>query len=127
MSGMDRLTELQVSNQTLEWLLSSESGSFEMDASAAQSMARELLAHRRASQAAPAPSDGLREAVFDLVRSHDHPGDANYKADRKLYNVIAMAGDWRGQVALTDEELQSIGSVIYARARSPAPAQEGGE
>ena len=67
MSGMDRLTEMQVSNQTLEWLLSSESKSFEMDASAAQSMARELLAHRRASQAAPAHEDDLAVDRFAAV------------------------------------------------------------
>ena len=55
MSGMDRLTD-----ELLEAYAAGKWKSYERDNIA---MARELLAHRRASQAAPAPSDGLREAL----------------------------------------------------------------
>lgn len=42
--------------------------------------------------------------IFDLQRSHDWQGEANYKADRSLYNVIDWRGEFRGQIALTREE-----------------------
>lgn len=51
MSGMDKMTDAEL----FYW---EHSGT-----PSERIMARELLAHRRASQAAPAPSDGLREAV----------------------------------------------------------------
>lgn len=55
MSGMDRLDDA-----ALESIVH---GNSICTMAHVQRMARELLAHRRASQAAPAPSDGLREAV----------------------------------------------------------------
>ena len=61
MSGMNRLTDTEVN----AWANHGDAH--------AQSMARELLAHRRASQAAPAPSDGLREAAQALVDRWDSP------------------------------------------------------
>ena len=72
MSGMDRLTDEAMegrANTALSGLgpvhgkLMTEG--YEGSANAvidAADVIRELLAHRRASQAAPAPSDGLREA-----------------------------------------------------------------
>ena len=62
MSGMDRLSDDKLKRMAdglfnaLEMQLLDDLGS----------MARELLAHRRASQAAPAPSDALREALERL-------------------------------------------------------------
>ena len=56
MSGMDRLDDAALDNIV--------HGNSICTMAHVQRMARELLAHRRASQAAPAPSDGLREAVI---------------------------------------------------------------
>lgn len=52
--------------------------------------------------------------MFDLQRSHDHPGEAHWKAERVLYNVIDMPGLFRGQIALTDDERHAIGGTIFA-------------
>lgn len=63
MSGMDRLTDealervIGMAQRYLAYFPCYKSTQSTEDIA----MARELLAHRRASQAAPAPSDGLRE------------------------------------------------------------------
>ena len=57
-SGMDRLPD-----EALEGLVHLRKDPAISLSGKVGAMARELLAHRRASQAAPAPSDGLREAL----------------------------------------------------------------
>ena len=52
--------------------------------------------------------------MFDLQRSYDHPGEAHWKAERVLYNVIDMPGLFRGQIALTPDERHAIGGTIFA-------------
>ena len=86
MSGMDRLTV----NDLEYW---EEYGDYDV-----KLMARELLAHRRASQVAPAPSDGLREALADAL-------------DLLKSFVLNDSVAYRNGIA----------------ALTPAPAQEGGE
>ena len=91
MSGMDRLTEL----------LSRASECFKHHGVAgglAADIDEAILAHRRASQAAPAPSDGLREAL-EAIRDGYGPNHLS---------KFALA-------------------IASAALMTPAPAQEGGE
>ena len=78
-------------------------------------MARELLAHRRASQAAPAPSDGLREVTRHL--------------DQIVEQLDVNPSYFSGSDKETLEILQGHirDSVTAIRAALSAPAQEGGE
>ena len=102
MSGMDRLTD-----ELLEAYASGKWKSYERDNIA---MARELLAHRRASQAAPAPSDWLREAAHAVLAGLGPVhGKLMYQGYEGSANAVMNAADWI-RAALT-----------------PAPAQEGGE
>ena len=98
MSGMDRLTI-----DDLEYW--EEYGDYD-----AKLMARELLAHRRASQAAPAPSDGLREAL-ETIRDGYGPNHLS-----KFALAIASAALIRADFSYED-----------ADRAAPAPAQEGDE
>ena len=95
MSGMDRLTD-----EALEQLAQYPG--------MIAAMARELLAHRRALHAAPAPSDGLREAVEALqFDSNELTGPGN-----------ALRGGWMLAI-------KAVLDLLDGRAASPA--QEGGE
>ena len=84
-------------------------GMFGLDAKAdldwAMGVLRDALAHRRASQAAPAPSDGLREALALLMNTPLEPSLA--------YHVKLVC--------------ESIGKKLDAddAALTPAPAPEG--
>ena len=129
MSGMDRMTDEALerrANTALSGLgpvhgrLMTEG--YEGSANAVMDAAdviRELLAHRRASQAAPAPSDGLREAVeraavvaecaFD-DRPRDRSGHPSHM-------------DWEdGYLEGTRAAAEAIRAALSA-----SPAQEGGE
>lgn len=55
-----------------------------------------------------------KKPMFDLQRSFEYPGQANYKARRLLYNVIDMPGQFRGQIALTEAEYEAVGATLYA-------------
>ena len=115
MSGMDRLTDEQLYawSNLLEWDDKHSAGdSFDSDElHELLLMSREILAHRRASQAAPAPSDGLREEnerlryVLDGVRGAIDTGR----------NEPLMV--WRDQINI----------ALDRAALSGSPAQEGGE
>lgn len=100
MSGMDRLTE-----DTLEkWVESLDEKAFwegpvtfeSYQLSELHSIASELLAHRRALQPAPAPSDGLREAAqaaLDAwVQDDLDVGQAMHKLDAALSASPAQEG-----------------------------------
>lgn len=132
MSGMDRLTD-----ELLEAYASGKWKSYERDNIA---MARELLAHRRASQAAPAsvgfgiygeytpitvgagttvktpaPSDALREALEPFAKAAD----------------IKLCGEWRDDQSISRTDVAfsiTFGDLRRARAAlSASPAQEGDE
>ena len=108
MSGMDRLTD-----ENLEQLAQYPG--------VIAAMAHELLAHRRASQAAPAPSDGLREE------------------NERLRAALKTANGALGDIADGEPEFSDEGELVWCRNRAanawritraaltPAPAQEGGE
>lgn len=111
MSGMDRLPD--------EELVDVINGG-RMFQSAYEDMARELLAHRRASQAAPAPSDGLREAAQTLLDARDRLHDRR-RGDFER---------WECQLGILDPiALSQIasGATFPRAALTPAPAQEGPE
>ena len=136
MSGMDRLSVLD-----LEYMRAWHEG----DNLVARAVS-ELLAHRRASQAAPAveicqfchdagasacacfeaaemghaqaapaPSDGLREALEPFAKAAD----------------IKLCGEWRDDQSISRTDVAfsiTFGDLRRARAAlTPAPAQEGGE
>ena len=103
MSGMDRLTD-----ELLEAYAAGKWKSYERDNMA---RARELLAHRRASQAAPAPSDALREAVpLGLVEA--------LRSGRQA--------DMDGVMVTVSRQACEMAADILS-ALSASPAQEGGE
>jgi hypothetical protein len=123
MSGMDRLTEyavmLGLTNEPLPegWTVHKGDGCvYFRDGSTVrmldlEGLLRELLARRRASQAAPAPSDGLREALERLEA----------KA-----SAVSSAHARRGGIGFAVAEMGA--AIIAARAAlSASPAQEGGE
>ena len=115
MSGMDRLTEAELLERAA-W----------PNALAEARMAREILAHRRASQAAPAPSDGLREAN-ERPDGAMHNGRCFMDRIEADYSFECVAGpisncaDWH-ELRRCFEHMAS-----YIAALTPAPAQEGGE
>ena len=94
-------------------------------------MARELLAHRRASQAAPAPSDGLRETL-DYVLQDDLHNRLTPRVVDIAYSafMLGRAGknkddggpcDWFNDTKpMVDEQIGKIRAAL-----TPAPAQEG--
>lgn len=81
MSGMDRLSDADV-----EWHAAH-------GAPLSAAMARELLAHRRASQAAPAPADGLREAVIEELYRELTQRHADYMSG-KGRNPVDYSSPW---------------------------------
>ena len=58
-----------------------------------------------------------RQPMFDLLRSHSHPGVANYRKERLLFNVIDMAGEHRGEIAMTQDERDAVGGIMFAIAK----------
>lgn len=91
-----------------------------LHASEIAAMARELLAHRRASQSAPAPSDGLREAAERLERACDTIAGLR---TREMYLVMVDAGQTNALDEL-DFARQQVRRHLRA-AISASPAQEG--
>ena len=110
MSGMNRLTDTEVK----AWANHGDAH--------AQSMARELLAHRRASQAATAPSDGLREALEAMPETDDR----QLWDDAEPDGYLESNRDWARRNDAAVEWLADNHVAIRA-ALTPAPAQEGGE
>ena len=103
MSGMDRLTD-----ELLEHYL--RYGSYYE-----KSMARELLAHRRASQAAPAPSDGLREAAATILAVLEDPDSLPYEHHpdwQAIYN--AMTADHNESVEISGDSWHDWPSILIA-------------
>lgn len=115
MSGMDRLTEeaLEALEDAMHWCEPAAGSDLTLTMDQGRMLHRavcELLAHRRASQAAPAPSDGLREAWIagrDAAASVVAEGWAENRYQEEIDAAL---------IALTPPA-----------AMSPAPAQEGGE
>lgn len=72
-----------------------------------RAMARELLAHRRASQAAPAPSDGLREALLRWCdeRQADVLGCIDLNASEEAAAVMWL-NNFRAALSTPTEERQ---------------------
>ena len=105
-------------------------------------MARELLAHRRASQAAPAPSDGLREvSVKPLEWDDSTRGMWSGRPSVKLGSLAfwVFLSDL-GFEYISKGKKQSYPTLEHAKAAAqadyetliraaltPAPAQEGDE
>ena len=112
MSGMDRLDDA-----ALESIVH---GNSICTMAHVQRMARELLAHRRASQAAPAPSDGLREAAE--VAAWNDAIEAADKAAIDRQGRRAM-GDGHGN-SCYDIGVSDAASAIRALRRA-APTEGG--
>lgn len=106
-------------------------------ASEIAAMARELLAHRRAAQAATAPSDGLREAAATILAVLQDPDSLPIEKHpdwQAIYN--AMTADHNESVEISGDSWHDWPSILIAglevmaqdsAALTPAPAQEGGE
>ncbi len=60
-----------------------------------------------AALSASSVASGVK-AQYDLQRSLDFAGDANFKAGRDLWNVIDWRGEYRGQIALTVDEADAL-------------------
>ena len=127
MSGMDRLPD-SILEDTIQ----------HATAPLYAAMARELLAHRRASQAAPAPSDGLREALEECdccVDGLQADGETPCPYCTKPKVPIADAaqalleahqsGAWPVGQGRTLQQVATIIDALHA-ALSASPAQEGG-
>ena len=120
MSGMDRLTDEEWAVQYLEddaEACSAVNGSHDQttkDARRMEVLVKRLIrerddAHRRASQVAPAPSDGLREAVpLGLVEA--------LRSGRQA--------DMDGVMVTVSRQACEMAADILS-ALAPAPAQEG--
>lgn len=132
MSGMDRLTETdreQITNAAHEahrnWCRGARGQMISEWDSIESWIAVEtaaFLAHRRASQAAPAPSDGLREAAERLERACDTIAGLR---TREMYLAMVDAGQTNALDEL-DFARQQVRRHLLA-ALSASPAQEGGE
>ncbi len=60
-----------------------------------------------AALSASSVASGVK-AQYDLQRSLDFAGDANFKAGRDLWNVIDWRGEYRGKIALTVDEADAL-------------------
>ena len=121
MSGMDRLTD-----ELLEAYASGKWKSYERDNIA---MARELLAHRRASQPAPAPvfeDDAAEKAKLNCYCDRLDPVEAPAPSDglrEALGTLLVQANGVEPRDAMLRQNVIRIADA----ALTPAPAQEGDE
>lgn len=141
MSGMDRLDDAALDNIV--------HGNSICTMAHVQRMARELLAHRRASQAAPAPSDALREAEpnycfnpedWEYTQSWDARDElaesildyARNEGPIRVSTLISGPDKWVARISLDtdgdgeadDWEYQWFDSEEAARAALSTPTEE---